>query len=111
MDLGPLFDMLATTNNLMVMVACGVLMELWKRGPVTKEWAKTKWGKLGAYWAPFLWCGLAMFIPFGLAPEGAGFGQKAMMAIILGYLTSGTFDRFFGSLKHIRAPKEEPLLK
>lgn len=111
MDLGPLWDMLATTNNLIVMVACGVLMELWKRGPVTSEWAKTRWGKLGAYWAPFLWCGLAMFVPIGLAPADASIGQKLMLMIILGYLTSGTYDRFAGSLKHLRGPKEEALVK
>lgn len=104
MDLGPLFDHLFTVKNLITMIACGTLIEVFKRGPYLKKFAETKWGKAGVYYAPFLWGILAQVLPVGLAPADATIGHKVLLGIILGGATSKAFDLFVKGPKHLLRP-------
>ena len=106
----PLLKLLVTWQNALIMVACGFLMEAFKRGPLTRDIAKKKWGKIGAYYAPFFWCWLALFIPWGLAPEDAGIGTRVLLGLVLGALTSKVFDMVVKSIKHLLAKSDPRVL-
>lgn len=100
MELGPLFNYLWSLNNLLIMVGCGVAMEVFKRGPLTNKFAETRVGKIGAYYAPYVWCAGLLFVPLGLAPEAAAVGEKLVLGLILGGATSKTYDTVLGTAKH-----------
>lgn len=110
MELGPLFEYLWSVNNLIIMVGCGAAMELFKRGPLTSKFAKTKWGKIGAYYAPYLWCLLFLLIPWGLSPAEAGVGERIVLGLILGGATSKVYDTVLGTFKHALSKGEDPQL-
>ena len=109
MDLGPLWDYLVTVQNLIVMVACGVLMEAFKRGPLTSEFAQTKWGKAGAYYAPYFWGVLAEALPIGLAPADSGWGAKIMLGVILGGTSSKVYDTFVVGTKKLLSKTDKSI--
>ena len=100
MEFGPLGEQLMTVKNAAIMIGCGVAMEAFKRGPLTSKFAATKWGKVGAYYAPFLWAWILLFVPLGLAPENSGIGFKAMLGLILGGATSKIYSIFKGTVKN-----------
>ncbi len=111
MELGPLFEYLWSIKNLIIMGGCGAVMEIFKRGPLTKVFAETKWGKISAYYAPYPWCIAFLLIPWGLAPATAGLGEKIVLGLLLGAATSTFYGIFAGTLKHMRARKAEELLR
>jgi len=91
-DLGILWQQLATWKNLIIVVACGGVMEAFKRGPGTSKFAATRAGQVLQYYAPVGWCWAALFIPWGLSPSGASIGEKTMLGIVLGTVTSSVYE-------------------
>lgn len=103
-------EILLTWQNVAIMVACGVLTAAFKHGPLTQRVAATKWGKAGIYYLPFVWCWLALFIPWQLAPADAGVGARFMLGAILGGMTSKFYDLFMKTYKHLSTKKSDDLL-
>ena len=104
---GPIFDLLVTWQNGLIMVACGSAMAAFKRGPLTKKFAEKKWGKIGAYYAPWLWCWMFLFVPWGLAPADASIGAKLLLGVVLGMLTSGVYGMFIKTVKHLMTKSDD----
>lgn len=97
MELGPLWDHLVTGSNGIIMLACGVVMEAFKK--IFSRFASSPWGKRLAYLAPVGWAWAALFIPWGLAPENASVGAKFMLGIVLGAATGWTYGTAKGLIK------------
>lgn len=97
MDFGPLWEQLVTTNNLLIMLGCGVAMEAFKK--VAAGFAASPWGKRLAYLAPAGWAWAALFTPIGLAPEKASIGEKLMLGLILGAASGWVYSTARGLLK------------
>lgn len=108
MELGPLWENLVTAANGTIMIACGVVMEAFKK--LAAGFSASSWGKRLAYVAPVGWSWAALFIPWGLAPDGAGTGEKFMLGIILGAGTGWVYSTAKGFLKK-REKVEEVLSK
>ena len=100
MDFNQVLLMLFTWQNMLVMLGCGVVMELFKRGP-TKEFAKSKWGKIGAYYAPSVWCMLFLMLPLGLGDDTMPMGSKFLLSLLLAALVSKVYNVFTGTIKHM----------
>ena len=114
LDLGPLFAYLWAVDNLVIMLSCSIGMEVFKRGPATKQLAASRWGHIGMYYAPFAWAWLFLLLPFGLGPEDAHVGELLLLGILLGGATSKVYDIVIKTLRHLRpiperggSPEEE----
>jgi hypothetical protein len=97
MDLGGLYEQLATWQNIAIMVACGVLMEGVKK--VLPKFAASDWGMRLARVGPLAWAWLMLLLPWNLAPAGATFGEKIVLGVLLGSLTGHVYGTFKGLLK------------
>jgi hypothetical protein len=91
-DFGPLVEQLVTWQNGLIVVACGAAMEAFKRGPGTRKIAESRWGQVLAYYAPVAWAWLALFLPIGLARDGAGVGERLLLGVVLGTVTDSAYD-------------------
>lgn len=108
-DFGSLFEQLVTRQNLIIVLACGGVMEAFKRGPLTKRFAASKPGLALEFYAPVVWCWIALFLPVGLAPEGATIGSKFTLGIVLGMATDSAHDWLVKSLQRLLgAPSSSP---
>lgn len=104
MEFGELWKLLGTWQNLAIMIACGGLMEGFKK--TFKKFAESPWGKRLQRPAPVAWAWAMLFIPWGLAPEGAKIGELFLLGILLGGLTAYAYSAFRGFIKK-RDPVEE----
>jgi hypothetical protein len=107
-DLGPLVGQFMTWQNGLILVACGAAMEAFKRGPGTRRFAETRWGQALAYYAPVFWAWAALFLPIGLAREGATIGEKLMLGVALGTLSDSIYDWTVQALKRLLRAQATP---
>ena len=108
-DFGPLWAQVATMQNLLVMLACGVAMEAFKRGPITRDFAERPIGQALQYYAPIGWCWLALFLPIGLGNPEASVGSKIMLGLLLAALTTTVYDCAVKAVRKILKPDEPGL--
>lgn len=87
-----ILDLFTTWENVVIVLGVGAAMELFKRGPLTRDFAKQRWGQALQYYAPVLWAWIFLFGPFGLANEDASTGSNLLLGVFLGSLTSSVYE-------------------
>ena len=107
-DIGPIWAQLVTWENGLIVLGCGGAMELFKRGPLTRQFVKTPAGEALAYYAPVMWAWLFLFAPIGLAPADATTGSKILLGVVLGTLTDSLYDWTVQAAKRLLKTRLEP---